>query len=433
MQFSTVSQSKRRRLHRSQARASPGLRERHSELPRNGALTRRAPGTLAVWRGRAPRNAASEPSHRCCTRRSCANDAGVLVGDAVEARVVALRPISNRRECRQLIERERERLSHAPVAEIERLGSELDALRAPIVRRILAIGVGHHRTHRTAASLFDHACRHRGDGQGRCGSQAANAALPDAAGGRSAVACAGARRADRRVAGATTVIAGFGGELISHAYLEEHVLPERRGARCRLRTALVRWWQRRVALARPRIERARRRRRRRRPAAAAARPRSPGDRPRVRRPARIPADPRTACCSSCRGRGRPPRAWRDAVRCGLATAGGVGDHLQRPRRCASSTARDRGRAPAIEFDFERADHRPARHRGAMGVGARGRAVRRRARRRFDRTSIESDAHASRVCRSLGDGVLSALPRLTIALGRASRDAPPIARSPSIRR
>ncbi|MEO7133310.1 MAG: helicase-related protein, partial [Vicinamibacterales bacterium] len=90
------------------------------------------------------------------TRRSCANDSGTFVCTAVEARLVAVRPISNRRECRQLIERERERLSRAPAGDIDRLSSELDALRAPIVRRILAISVDNTERPEQQSSLFDH-------------------------------------------------------------------------------------------------------------------------------------------------------------------------------------------------------------------------------------------------------------------------------------
>ena len=90
------------------------------------------------------------------SRRSCANHAGTFICDTIEAHIVALRPITNRRECRLLLERERERLSRAPSVDFERhLGRELDALRAPIVRRILAIGRDTPGRAEQQSSLFD--------------------------------------------------------------------------------------------------------------------------------------------------------------------------------------------------------------------------------------------------------------------------------------
>ena len=83
-------------------------------------------------------------------------------------------------------------------------------------------------------------------------------------------------------------------------------------------------------------------------------------------------------------------------------------------RCGSSIARERGRARAIDFDFE-----PLLS-GPKGVAAFWAFARAAAVRGDDRDSLRShvvasDVHASRVCRSLGDGVLAALPALTTAL------------------
>ncbi len=90
------------------------------------------------------------------SRRSCANHAGAFICDTIEAHILALRPIRTRRECRLLLERERERLSHASSVDFERrLSRELDALRAPIVRRILAIGVDTAGRAEQQSSLFD--------------------------------------------------------------------------------------------------------------------------------------------------------------------------------------------------------------------------------------------------------------------------------------
>jgi len=103
----------------------------------------------------APRN--GRPNHLILlTRRCYVNDAGAVICDAVQAQLVALSPIGNRRQCRQLIERARERLLLAPAGDIARLNSELDALRAPIVRRILAIGADAIERVEQQSSLFDH-------------------------------------------------------------------------------------------------------------------------------------------------------------------------------------------------------------------------------------------------------------------------------------
>lgn len=85
------------------------------------------------------------------TRRSFTNDAGWIVFDAVEARALSLRPMRNRRECRQLIERERRRPSDDPPSGC------IDGLvaSAPLRRRILAIRADLNARVEEQSSLFD--------------------------------------------------------------------------------------------------------------------------------------------------------------------------------------------------------------------------------------------------------------------------------------
>jgi hypothetical protein len=91
------------------------------------------------------------------TRRSCVNHAGVFIGDSIEAHILQPGLVRNRREWRQLIDGARERLSQARSAAVEhRLAQELDVLRAPIVRRMLAISVDTTDRAEQQSSLFDH-------------------------------------------------------------------------------------------------------------------------------------------------------------------------------------------------------------------------------------------------------------------------------------
>jgi superfamily II DNA or RNA helicase len=86
-------------------------------------------------------------------RRSFANDAGVFVHGEVEARVLAVEPFRHRRACRQLIERERERVTR-PAPELPKL-DELDASRARIRRRIASIRTDPGDRVAEQSSLFD--------------------------------------------------------------------------------------------------------------------------------------------------------------------------------------------------------------------------------------------------------------------------------------
>ena len=106
-------------------------------------------------------------------------------------------------------------------------------------------------------------------------------------------------------------------------------------------------------------------------------------------------------------RRRAARAWPRKRR-GLSSATAA--------RSASSIAPDRGRARRSSSISSALHHRTERHRGALGACARRRSCRHGFADRFATIVLESDAHASRVCRSLGDGVLSALPALTTRAG-----------------
>ena len=89
-------------------------------------------------------------------RRRFANEAGMVVHEAIEARVLSLRPLGNRREWRQLLERERKRVASWPVAPMQAaVEQRLDASRAPIRRRLLAISAAIDDRVEEQSSLFD--------------------------------------------------------------------------------------------------------------------------------------------------------------------------------------------------------------------------------------------------------------------------------------
>ena len=90
-------------------------------------------------------------------------------------------------------------------------------------------------------------------------------------------------------------------------------------------------------------------------------------------------------------------------------------------RSASSIARDRGRARRSSSISTRSspDRKASRRSGRSRAPPLSRGA---ASPSLRDHLVESDAHASRVCRSLGDGVLSALPALTMALAKKPRRA-----------
>ena len=214
------------------------------------------------------------------------------------------------------------------------------------------------------------------------------------------------------------MIAGFGGGLISHTYVEEELLPAvDRGELAAFERRFARWWQ--------------------------ATSRSLGPASSVRaiadvavmpllqllghdRPAVSAFDawliapmPAANCLLLVASWADPSAAsWRQAIRGGLAerhawTLIANGRSL-RIIDCTRSWAR-----ASIDFDFEQLVL------GPKGIAALWTLARASALGGSGPTSLRSrldasDAHASRVCRSLGDSVLSALPALTTALAIAPR-------------
>jgi len=214
------------------------------------------------------------------------------------------------------------------------------------------------------------------------------------------------------------MIAGFGGELISHAYLEQQVLPgiDRRELAA-FERAIARWW-RQVSRALG-------------PASSAraihdtavipllqllghARPVSQPD----ARGVRASLDRSDAVVLSVPWIDLPAAAWRDAVRRG-ASAQVSWALVSNGRSLRIVDCRRAWTRAAIDFDFETLTLSPVGIAVlhllacAESLAARGaHSLRERVR--------ASDAHASGVCRSLSDGVLDALPALASALKGSRR-------------
>ena len=214
------------------------------------------------------------------------------------------------------------------------------------------------------------------------------------------------------------MIAGFGGGLISHMYVEERLLPSiDRSELASFERRLVRWWHH-VARALG-------------PASSTRAIADIAVIPLLQlldhdRPAVSPIDGGlTAQLSSANGvllvipwTEPTTSMWRDAVRLGLAARGswaivGNGRSL-RIVDCTRSWTR-----AGIEFDFEPLISGP-KGIAALWALARADALAGSHQESLRSRVAESDLHASRVCRSLGDGVLSALPTLTTALASNPR-------------
>ena len=89
-------------------------------------------------------------------RRSLVNDSGALVGEAIEAGALALRPTPNRRVCQHLLERERQRrLESSSDDAVSDLAGRLNTSRAPIHQRIDAIRAATAQRVEEQSSLFD--------------------------------------------------------------------------------------------------------------------------------------------------------------------------------------------------------------------------------------------------------------------------------------
>ena len=216
------------------------------------------------------------------------------------------------------------------------------------------------------------------------------------------------------------MIAGFGGDLISHAYLEEHVLPGIDPAHAaEFEKSALRWWR------------------------GASRTLGPASSARAIRDlavaplmnllhyetaAVVPAP------FGLRGDLRsanavllilpwafpPASAWRDAVRCAVAS-GAAWAIISNGRTLRIADCTRAWTRAGIEFDFERLFISPGgiaalcALASAAALSGEGPAALR------SRVS-GSDAQVSRVCRSLSDGVLTALPRLAASLDPGGRTA-----------
>jgi hypothetical protein len=223
------------------------------------------------------------------------------------------------------------------------------------------------------------------------------------------------------VAGAA-VIAGFGGGLISHTYLEAHLMPgvdrERLAA---FERRVVQWWRRTQrtlgpasstraildAAITPLLELLDHER----PAAAARDAALTADLPAAN--SVLLVVPWAASAAT---------AWRDSVRTGLTAdtswAMVSNGRVLRIADCSRAWTR-----AAIEFDFEQLTASPIGI-DALWLIARAAVMSGAAQPSLRSIIAASDAHASRVCQSLGDGVLGALPPLTAALSaqpRSKRD------------
>jgi hypothetical protein len=214
------------------------------------------------------------------------------------------------------------------------------------------------------------------------------------------------------------MIAGFGGGLISHSYVEEHVLPaiERTGL-ARFERGIVRWWRQATRALGPASSL-------RAIADVAVIPLLQlldHDRPALSAingglAARLPSA--DAVLVVIPWDQPAASSWRDAIRQGLATDGAwalvCNGRSLRIIDCTRSWSR-----AAIELEFASLLSGPAGV-AALWALARGPALAAAGPSSL-RSYVEgSDSHASRVCRSLGEGVLSVLPPLTTALAGSAR-------------
>ena len=213
------------------------------------------------------------------------------------------------------------------------------------------------------------------------------------------------------------MIAGFGGGLISHSYLEQHVLPLLDAAQlAKFERSAVRWWRHASRTLGP-----------------ASSARAIHDAAVVpllqlldhRRPVAAPGD--TGITGSITESNAvilsvpwttPTHAlWRDAVRHGAATgaAWGVISNGRSLRIIDCTRAWTRA---AIEFEFEPLMMSP-RGIAALWLLASAPSLAARGSTSLHARIRASDAHATGICRALSDGVLDALPRLAAALAGSS--------------
>jgi hypothetical protein len=208
------------------------------------------------------------------------------------------------------------------------------------------------------------------------------------------------------------VIAGFGGELISHAFLEQLLPGTDRERLASFERRVLRWWKtvgrslgpassaRAVhdVAALPLLE-----------LLEHARPVAIGD------PLGVGAALQHAdgVLLSVPWTMTPAAVWRDAVRRGI-DHGASWALICNGRSLRIVDCRRSWSRAGIEFQFERLTISPAGI-AALWMLAGAPAFGRTGHRSLPALVAASDAHASQVCRSLSDGVLAALPRLAEAL------------------
>jgi len=222
------------------------------------------------------------------------------------------------------------------------------------------------------------------------------------------------------------MIAGFGGELISHAFVEQQLATEQfttsdRTHRTAFERRLLRWWrnvQRTLGpassartvhdvAALPLIELLEHR-----APVAFANPLGVG--------AALPHS--GGVLLSLPWIATPGAVSREALRLGI-DEGAAWALVCNGRSLRIVDCRRPWSRAAIEFDFERLTISPAGI-AALWTLARASVVSAAGPQSLSTLVAASDAHASGVCRSLSDGVLAALPKLAASLERTSRTAAP---------
>lgn len=222
------------------------------------------------------------------------------------------------------------------------------------------------------------------------------------------------------------MIAGFGGELISHAYVEHQLLPAAAAAPACIEIAafeheLTRWWRHASRVLGP---------------ASSARAvldvavipllRLLGHDQPILAPhpiglaGAIPPAPAVLLCVPWSFHLRA--AWRDAAKAGIGAGAPWAIAVNGRALGIVSCTRTWSRA-GIEFDFESVCSSP-KSIAALWQIARALSIGKGRPGSLDDLLAASDAHAARVCGALGDGVLTSLPALAGALaeGHGSRHA-----------
>lgn len=204
------------------------------------------------------------------------------------------------------------------------------------------------------------------------------------------------------------MIAGFGGELISHAFVEDRLLPAVDRSRIPdFERRLIRWWQ---AVSRTLG-----------PASSARAIQDVAAMPLLQlleyeRPSSVASGtvltallPAASCVLICVPWARSTSAARREAVCHALESGAAWALICNGRSLRIVDATRAWTRSAIEFDFARLTSSPG---GVATLWMLARGLRMSSAEQGLRAHVEaSDAHASRVCRTLSDGVLSALTQL----------------------